>query len=64
MKDDVTEKSAPEENSPYYYMENGLMVFTEAFFLKRGFCCGRGCRHCPYGHKKGVTTPINKQPEE
>jgi hypothetical protein len=33
-----------------YYMENGLLVFTEAYHLKRGYCCGSGCRHCPYGH--------------
>jgi hypothetical protein len=24
------------------------MVFTEAYHLKRGICCGSGCRHCPY----------------
>jgi hypothetical protein len=33
-----------------YYMENGLMVFTAAYHLKRGVCCGSGCRHCPYGN--------------
>ncbi len=31
-----------------FYIENGLYVFTEAFLLKRGYCCGNGCRHCPY----------------
>jgi hypothetical protein len=31
-----------------YYIENGLVVFTERYHLKRGFCCGSGCRHCPY----------------
>ena len=31
-----------------YYIENGLYVFTEKFHLKRGYCCGNGCRHCPY----------------
>ena len=25
------------------------MVFTAAYHLKRGYCCGSGCRHCPYG---------------
>jgi hypothetical protein len=35
-----------------YYFENGLMVFTEAYHLKRGYCCKSGCRHCPYGFKK------------
>lgn len=28
----------------------GYMVFTEAAMRKRGACCGRGCRHCPFGH--------------
>jgi len=31
-----------------YYFENGLMVLTEDFLKKRGYCCGNGCRHCPY----------------
>ena len=33
-----------------YYMEDGLMVFTSWFHLKRGECCGSACRHCPYDH--------------
>lgn len=39
-------KATPEQ--PDYYLENGLLVFTAAHHLKRGFCCGSGCRHCPY----------------
>lgn len=35
-----------------YYLENGLLVFTEAYHLKRGYCCESSCRHCPYGFKK------------
>jgi hypothetical protein len=31
-----------------YYFENALMILTEGFLLKRGYCCGNGCRHCPY----------------
>lgn len=31
-----------------YYLENGLYVFTEAYHRKRGYCCGSGCRHCPF----------------
>jgi hypothetical protein len=33
-----------------YYLENGLMVLTEEFHRKRGYCCGSACRHCPYGN--------------
>lgn len=36
------------EGQDFYY-ENGFMVLTEAFLLKRGRCCKGGCRHCPYG---------------
>lgn len=35
-----------------YYVENGLLVFTAAFLLRRGYCCESGCRHCPYGYTK------------
>jgi hypothetical protein len=31
-----------------YYLENGLLVMTAAYHRKRGYCCGSGCRHCPY----------------
>jgi hypothetical protein len=41
-----------QDKQPDYYWENGLMVFTEAYHLKRGYCCKSGCRHCPYGFKK------------
>ena len=31
-----------------FYFEGGLMVFTAACHLRRGYCCASGCRHCPY----------------
>jgi len=36
----------------YYFNEQGYVVFTAAYHLKRGYCCKSGCRHCPYGFKK------------
>jgi hypothetical protein len=27
---------------------SGLFVLTAGFLRRRGFCCGKGCRHCPY----------------
>jgi hypothetical protein len=41
-----------------FYIENGIYVFTKEFHLRRGSCCGNGCRHCPFfpAHKKGNTT--------
>jgi hypothetical protein len=34
----------------FYFDEDGLMIFTAHFLLRRGKCCGLGCRHCPYGY--------------
>jgi hypothetical protein len=31
-----------------FYFENGLVVFTEVYLRRRGYCCGSRCRHCPY----------------
>ncbi len=36
------------EEGKDYYLENGAWVFTESYLRRRGFCCGSGCRHCPY----------------
>ncbi|HLA94772.1 MAG TPA: SAM-dependent methyltransferase, partial [Pyrinomonadaceae bacterium] len=49
------EKETPEtEESPRliegidFYFDDGQMVLTEHFLKNRGYCCGNGCRHCPY----------------
>ena len=41
-----------------FYRENGFVVFTAAYHLSRGSCCGSGCRHCPYepAHVAGGTS--------
>ncbi len=39
------------EGIDFYFDESGLMVLTKNFHLKRGFCCGNGCRHCPYDYE-------------
>mgnify|MGYP003660715342 FL=1 len=31
-----------------FYLENGKMVLTEEYHIKRGSCCGGGCKHCPF----------------
>jgi hypothetical protein len=46
--DNDNKKALPE---PDYYFEHGLLVYTAAYHLKRGYCCGSGCRHCPYEPK-------------
>jgi len=44
-----------------YYFENGLLVYTAVYHLKRGWCCGSGCRHCPYEprHVEGGTKVVS-----
>ena len=36
-----------------YYKEGDYIVFTAKYLLKRGYCCESGCRHCPYGFRRG-----------
>lgn len=43
----------------YYLSEEGYIIFTEKYHLKRGYCCKSGCKHCPYGFDK-KTNQIKK----
>lgn len=45
-----------------FYLENGFMVFTEAYHLKRGYCCQNRCRHCPFGTRTDKPTPGQSAP--
>jgi Family of unknown function (DUF5522) len=36
------------EGEDFYYSEEGYIVLTEKYHLEKGYCCGNGCRHCPY----------------
>ncbi len=40
------------EGSDYYFNSQGYMVFTAEYLLRRGYCCGNGCKHCPYQYAK------------
>lgn len=48
------------EGEDYYLSPEGYKVFTEAWHLKRGYCCKSGCRHCPYGYDKRTGQFIKK----
>ena len=39
------------DDKSLYYLENGKVVFTPNYHIERGYCCGSGCRHCPYDPK-------------
>jgi hypothetical protein len=32
----------------YIDAKSGFFVFTSAYHLARGACCGNSCRHCPF----------------
>ncbi|WP_255696449.1 DUF5522 domain-containing protein [Solitalea lacus] len=34
----------------YTINENGLMVFTRQYHLKRGYCCKNQCLNCPWNY--------------
>ena len=39
------------EGIDYYINDDGNFVFTEAYHLKRGYCCKNQCLHCPWGYR-------------
>ena len=51
------------EDEDFYYNEDGYMVLTEKFHLAKGFCCGNGCKHCPYNYVN-VQKPPQTPPKE
>ena len=50
----------------YYTDPSGNFVFTEAYHIAKGYCCGHGCRHCPYDPEwtKGTTKIKEKESED
>jgi hypothetical protein len=50
-------KIPPSLESEDYYFEGPNLVFTAAYLLKRGTCCGSGCRHCPYRESESNWNP-------
>jgi hypothetical protein len=51
-------------NPSEYYFEGAKLVFTEDYHIRRGYCCGSGCRHCPYEPKHNKSNiKLNKSYE-
>ncbi len=48
------------EGKDYYLNEKGLLTFTAKFLKNRGYCCGNGCKHCPYDYE-AVPEPVRSQ---
>lgn len=47
-QDGSKQEATPLVENEDYYMDQGLMVLTARYHLRRGYCCEQGCRHCPY----------------
>lgn len=56
-----TRRPYPVKEPDYYLNASGLMVFTRTYHLKRGYCCGNGCLHCPYNH---VNVPEKEEKDD
>lgn len=39
------------EGVDFYLNDAGQFVLTELYHLNRGYCCGLGCKHCPYEYQ-------------
>ena len=50
---------APED----FYMEGDTLVFTAAYHRKRGYCCGSGCRHCPWRDQQSAPAEVRSDAE-
>lgn len=56
-----TDKFAKED---YYLSPEGYIIFTEAYHLKRGYCCQSGCKHCPWKNSKDKGKIRPRQPQQ
>ena len=48
------------DDDDYYFNNDGFVVFTAKYLLERGYCCGNGCKNCPYDYK-AVSEPRRTQ---
>ncbi|MGC6429233.1 MAG: DUF5522 domain-containing protein [Flavobacteriales bacterium] len=46
------EKKTKLKKEDFYTSDEGYIIFTEKYHLKRGYCCKSGCKHCPFGYNK------------
>ena len=42
------------DKEDYYLSNEGYIIFTEKYHLKRGYCCQSGCKHCPFKDKQDM----------
>ncbi len=52
----VHEEAVQREEHTYIDPATGALVMTELAHASRGFCCGSGCRHCPWPNQNRDNT--------
>ena len=52
VEQELRRTAAPQAELGDFYRDGatGALVFTAAYHRRRGYCCGNGCRHCPFDH--------------
>lgn len=48
IKEQIDQQKQAEQNKDFYVDNQGRLVMTQHYHLKRGYCCDNGCLHCPY----------------
>ncbi len=58
---EITKKQdEPLQEGRDFILERGFMVLTSEYLLQRGYCCGNGCRNCPYNKMGQVRIEVPK----
>jgi len=57
MYDNIKYNSELKEGVDFQTTKDGYRIMTASFLKNRGYCCGNGCKNCPYFPKanKGNT---------
>jgi hypothetical protein len=60
---ELRKQPAPRPGPGDFYFDpaTGFIVFTETYHRRRGYCCGSGCRHCPF-EQRAVPASRRKPP--
>ena len=44
------------EGEDFEVTDDGRVVMTKSYLLKRGHCCSSGCKNCPFGFRQSDPT--------
>lgn len=57
MEEDIKFSDGLVQGVDYFLSPEGYRIMSEKYLRDRGYCCGNGCKNCPYFPKatKGNT---------